>query len=124
MGLSFQSAKDLRNRAEILPTFKPKPRVPHQGQTLNWVADSQQGLRWIVKQISPESPTKKDVILYYRDPLVCIQYLMQSPLIQDHISFTPFKLYESAAKLMRIYTEWLSGDWAWDMQVITVRMMT
>ena len=44
MELSFQSAKDLRNRAEILPTFKPRPRVPHEGQSLDWVADPQQGL--------------------------------------------------------------------------------
>lgn len=42
---------------------------------------------------------------------------MQNPLVQDHISFTPFRLYESAAKLTRIYTEWLSGDQAWQTQV-------
>ncbi len=118
MELSFQSAKDLRNQAEILPTFKPRPRVPHKGQSLDWVTDPQQGLRWISKSITPESPTKNDIILHYQDPLLCIQYLMQSPLIQDHISFTPFKLYESATKLTMIYTEWLSGDWAWNIQVI------
>jgi len=117
MELSFHSAKDLRNWAEILPTFKPQPYVPHDGQSLDWVADPQQGLQWISKTITPEIPTKNDIILHYRDPLLCIQYLMQSPLIQDHISFTPFKLYESAAKLTRIYTEWLSGDRAWNIQV-------
>ena len=42
---------------------------------------------------------------------------MQNPLFHDHLSFTPFHLYESAAKVMRIYTEWLSGDQAWGMQV-------
>ena len=46
-----------------------------------------------------------------------LQNLMQSPLIQDHISFTPFKLYKSAAKVTRIYTEWLSGNQAWESQV-------
>ena len=45
------------------------------------------------------------IILYYRDPLLCLQYLMHSPLVQDHILFSLFKLYESAAKTMRIYTE-------------------
>ena len=38
-------------------------------------------------------------------------------LVQDRISFTPFKLYETAAKAMRIYTEWLLGDRAWNTQV-------
>ena len=42
---------------------------------------------------------------------------MQNPLVKDHISFSLFKFYESATKLMRIYTEWLSGNKAWDMQV-------
>ena len=42
---------------------------------------------------------------------------MQNPLVKDDISFSPFKLYNSATKLMRIYTEWLSGDKAWNMQV-------
>ena len=82
-----------------------------------WVGDPSQGLRWISKKIEPESPAKKDLILYYRDPLLCLQYLMLSPLVKDHISFSPFKLYESATKLMRTYTEWLSGDKAWNMQV-------
>jgi hypothetical protein len=104
----------------MLPTFKPEPCAPHPGQNLQWVADPDQGLRWISRRIDPESPTKNDLILYFRDPLLCLQYLMQSPLVKDHISFSPFKLYESATKLMRIYTEWLSGDKAWDMQVISL----
>lgn len=70
------------------------------------------------KKINPERPTKNNVILYYRDPILCLQHLMLSPLVQDHISFSPFKLYENATKIMRIYTEWLSGERAWDIQVI------
>ncbi|KAF9033510.1 hypothetical protein BJ165DRAFT_1410263 [Panaeolus papilionaceus] len=42
--------------------------------------------------------------------------LMHSPLVSDYIQFTPFKLYETCAKTMRVYTEWLSGDAAWFMQ--------
>ena len=116
IGLSFKTAKDLGNRAEILPTFKPHPRESHPGQDLQWVSNPRHGLRWLSKKINPESPTKRNLTLYYRDPLLCLQYLMHSPLVQDHISFSPFKLYESAAKTMRIYTEWLSGDRAWNMQ--------
>jgi hypothetical protein len=94
IGLSFKTTKDLCNRAEILPTFKPHPREPHPGQDLQWVSDPRQGLRWISKEINPESPMKNNIILYYRDPLLCLQYLMHSPLVQDHILFSPFKLYE------------------------------
>ena len=69
--------------------------------------------------------TKNNVVLYYRDPLECLQSLMRSPLLKDHIAFSPFHLYESAAKVTRMYTEWLSGDAAWHMQVhyfITIYM--
>ena len=101
----------------MLPMFKPHPHEPHPGQDLRWVSNPQQGLRWISKKINSENPMKNNIILYYCDPLLCLQYLMQSPLVQDHLSFTPFKLYKNAAKTMRIYTEWLSGDRAWNIQV-------
>lgn len=119
IGLSFKSAKDLSSRAEILPNFKPHPHAPHTGQDLQWATDPRHGLRWVSKRIIPETPTKNDLVLYYRDPLLCLQYLMHNPLVQVHISFTPFKLYESAAKSMRIYTEWLSSEQAWNIQVIS-----
>jgi len=43
--------------------------------------------------------------------------LMQNPLLADHLEFTPFRVFKAADKTMRIYTEWLSGDAAWSMQV-------
>jgi hypothetical protein len=117
IGLSFKSAKGLWNCAEILPTFTPHPHASHPGQDLQWVSDPSKGLRWVSKRVEAEIPTKNDLALYYRDPLLCLQYLMHSPLVEAHISFSPFKLYESAAKTMRMYTEWLSGDQAWNIQV-------
>ena len=68
-------------------------------------------------KITPANPTKNDLVLYYRNPLECLESLMRNPLFKDHISFSPFRLYESAAKASRIYTEWLSGEAAWQMQV-------
>ncbi|KAH9028276.1 hypothetical protein EDB85DRAFT_2147995 [Lactarius pseudohatsudake] len=59
---------------------------------------------------------KKNVNLFYRDPLECIQSILSNPLMSDHIRFTPFRVYESAVSAMRIYTKWLSGDTAWSMQ--------
>jgi hypothetical protein len=95
LGLSFRSAKDLRNRAEMLPS----------------------GPQWMVKQLQTEYPTKNKIYLYYRDPVKCLRSLMRSPLLKDHLDFTPRRLFENADKLTRVYTEWLSGDAAWSMQV-------
>ncbi|KAJ7016326.1 hypothetical protein C8F04DRAFT_1215740 [Mycena alexandri] len=94
MHLSFRTAKDLRSRIEILPKGPEWKAIPWQ----------------------TEYPTKSPLTLYYRDPLECLQYLLSNPLIQDHVQFTPFRLWANSDKLMRIYTEWLSGDVAWNMQ--------
>ncbi|KAJ7816384.1 hypothetical protein B0H13DRAFT_2242446 [Mycena leptocephala] len=61
-------------------------------------------------------PDQTTLTLYYRDPLECLQSLLGNPLVQDFIQYTPFRLWKSAEKLMRVYTEWLSGDVAWRMQ--------
>jgi hypothetical protein len=62
-------------------------------------------------------PMKNPIILFYHDPLECLQSLMSNPLIKDFISFDLVCIFKTAAKLMRIYGEWLSGDTTWIMQV-------
>ncbi|KAH9017835.1 hypothetical protein EDB84DRAFT_1245978, partial [Lactarius hengduanensis] len=94
LGLSFRNAKRLRGLAEMLP----------------------KGPEWRCKPCDSPYPTKKDVALFYRDPLECIQSILSNPLVNDYIKFTPFRVYKSAVSAMRIYTEWLSGDVAWSMQ--------
>ncbi|KAJ7035463.1 hypothetical protein C8F04DRAFT_955065 [Mycena alexandri] len=94
MHLSFRTAKELRSRVEMLP----------------------KGPEWKAIPWRTEYPTKNSLTLYYRDPLECLQSLLSNPLVQDFIHFTPFRLWANSEKLMRIYTEWLSGDVAWNMQ--------
>ncbi|KAJ3567001.1 hypothetical protein NP233_g6648 [Leucocoprinus birnbaumii] len=92
--LSFNTAKDLRNRAEILPS----------------------GPEWFCKEIVPKIPTSLPLSLYYRNPVECLQALLRNPLIKDHFHFQPFRLFEQAKSTMQVYTEWLSGESAWEMQ--------
>lgn len=82
------------------------------------------GPQWKSKPWGTTYPTKNQIILYYRDPLECIQSIMHSPLVKDHINFQPMQIFHSAEKLMRVYTEWLSGDAAWNMQVSINTSMT
>ncbi|KAF8811457.1 hypothetical protein BYT27DRAFT_7252778 [Phlegmacium glaucopus] len=42
--------------------------------------------------------------------------ILHNPLVKDHIQFHPFQLFRSAEGVMRVYTEWLSGNTAWEMQ--------
>ncbi|KAF8628685.1 hypothetical protein AX14_011219, partial [Amanita brunnescens Koide BX004] len=92
--LSFHTAKDLRSWAEMLP----------------------KGPQWMYKPWEPAAPTKRPLVLYYRDPLKCLQSLLHAPFIADQIHFTPLRVFESARRLARVYSEWRTGDAAWEMQ--------
>ncbi|KAG1753542.1 uncharacterized protein EDB91DRAFT_1242525 [Suillus paluster] len=60
--------------------------------------------------------TKSPVILYWRDPLECISTILNHPLFHNQLDFTPRKVYSTAQKLCRVYTEWMTGNDAWNMQ--------
>jgi Plavaka transposase len=91
LNLSFGTAKRLRGLAEMLP----------------------KGPVWQCKVWNTVYPTKKKLTLFYRDPLKCIQSILHSPLMKDYIKFKPLRIFESASRAMRIYTEWLTGNAAW-----------
>lgn len=75
------------------------------------------GPEWKCKPWTTNVPTRKKVDLFYRNALECIQSLLHDPLLNDHIQFTPMRLFETATKTMRVYTEWMTGNVAWSMQV-------
>jgi hypothetical protein len=62
-------------------------------------------------------PTKAPMCLYYRDALECVEYLFGNPLFVGQIDYSPQRLWKTAEKLERVYTEWMTGDSAWEMQV-------
>src|SRR6266850_8468107 len=95
MKISFNTAKDLRSRAEILPT----------------------GPTWKSTPLESVYPVKRPLFLYYRDPIECLQALIGNPLAQDSLHFEPLKVFKTAEKLVRVYNEWQTGDVAWQMQV-------
>ena len=71
------------------------------------------GPEWQCKPWNTMYPTKKNLTLFYCDPLECIQSILYSPLMQDYIKFKLLHIFESVSKAMHIYTEWLSGNAAW-----------
>lgn len=93
--LSFATAKDLRGRAELLPG----------------------GPRWRVMELKPSEPTKQPVYLYWRDALECVAWLLNHPLFRGHLDWVPRRIYKTPEKQCRVYTEWMTGDEAWNMQV-------
>ncbi|KAG2143329.1 hypothetical protein BD769DRAFT_1297671, partial [Suillus cothurnatus] len=92
--LSFKNAKELRSRAEMLPS----------------------GPSWKCQTISSIHPTKSPIRLFWRDPVECLESLFSNPLFHDKLDFIPRHVYKTAEWLLRVYSEWLTGDSAWEMQ--------
>ena len=57
------------------------------------------------------------MFLFYRDSLDCVEYLLGNPLFADCMDFSPVRLYQDAEQTICVYTEWLTGNTAWEMQV-------
>ena len=77
------------------------------------------GPKWKVKTIKPENgyETAEPVVLFKRDAVECVQYLLNNPLFADHISFIPVKHF--AINGDRVFREPISGFKAWRDQVRT-----
>ncbi|KIJ12071.1 hypothetical protein PAXINDRAFT_15099 [Paxillus involutus ATCC 200175] len=94
--LSFHMAKELRNRAELLPP----------------------GPHWKYRIVAMAHPMKNPAVLYYRDSLECVELLLNHPYYTSHINYTLFCLFTTAERIVREYAEWMSGDVAWCMQLL------
>ncbi|KIK28762.1 hypothetical protein PISMIDRAFT_90649 [Pisolithus microcarpus 441] len=92
--LSFQTARELHLHAEML--------LP--------------GPRWQSRVLQPQNLTKRVAMLFYCDPIKCLQSLLSHPLFKPHISFVPRKVWSTAAQISRVYDKWLTGDHAWELQ--------
>lgn len=78
------------------------------------------GPQWHCKPWTTAVPTKLPVKLFYRDAVDCLKSLYGHPLLKDYVKHTPFRVFSDAQKLVRVYSEWLTGDVAWDIQVSTL----
>ncbi|KAG1859222.1 hypothetical protein F4604DRAFT_1684696 [Suillus subluteus] len=99
---SARDAKELQGRAELLPS----------------------GLRWKSQVIHTSHPTKSPAILYWWDPLKCIASIFNHPLFHNRLDYTSRKVYSTVQRLSWIYTEWVTGDHAWEMQLTLPRGAT
>ena len=64
------------------------------------------GPRWKSHVLHPQVPTKRPAILYYHNPVNCLQSLLSHPSFMSSISFVPWKVWSSSACIVRIYEDW------------------
>ncbi|KAG1810405.1 uncharacterized protein HD556DRAFT_1428452 [Suillus plorans] len=92
--LSFSTAQELQSQAEMLP----------------------KGPSWKCQVIPSLHRTKNPIRLFWRDPVECLEALFSNPLFHDKLDFVPHRVYTTAARLTHVYSEWLTGDSAWEFQ--------
>ncbi|KAI6003367.1 hypothetical protein EDC04DRAFT_2512968, partial [Pisolithus marmoratus] len=80
---SQQSSKELQNQAELLPT---RPC-------------------WNYRIVNTPYPMKSPAILYFHDPLDCIEALFNHLYYADHMIYTPFCVFTSAERVVREFSE-------------------
>ncbi|KAI6104585.1 hypothetical protein EDD16DRAFT_1492559, partial [Pisolithus croceorrhizus] len=71
---------------------------------------------WNYRIITTSYPMKSPAILYFHDSLECMETLFNHPYYADHMMYTPFQVFTSAERVIREFSEWMSGDMAWQMQ--------
>ena len=96
---SFRSAQELRSRIEILP------------QTPVWMS---------CEVSVPGGSTKDPLRLVYRDGLECFSFLFGNPLFVNHMDYSPRRVWVDDNMESRIYDEPMTGDFAWNLQVLNV----
>ncbi|KAG1805323.1 uncharacterized protein BJ212DRAFT_1210268, partial [Suillus subaureus] len=92
--LSFNNTKDLQGWAEMLL----------------------KGPSWKCQVIPSLHGTKSPIQLFWRDPVECLESLFSNPLFHDQLDFIPCRVYKTAAWLLHVYSEWLTGDAVWSIQ--------
>ena len=94
LGLSFKTAKTLRALVELLPG----------------------GPKWVSQEIHiPDYSTKAPIVVYYRDPIECVKWILQNPIYSNRLRYSPER--RSTPDGNREYGDWITSDGAWFMQV-------
>ncbi|KAG1817645.1 uncharacterized protein BJ212DRAFT_1269939 [Suillus subaureus] len=75
------------------------------------------GPSWKCQVIPSLHGTKSPIRLFWRDLVECLESLFSNPLFHDQLDFVPHHVYKTAAQLLHVYSEWLTGDTVWSIQV-------
>ena len=101
LGLSFLTTLKLCGLADILPKMPP------------W--------KCCVIDTSPHQ-TKSSIRLFYRNTMECLEILLSNPLCGNSIDFSPYCVFTNAQHFVQVYTEWMSSNHAWQLQVSSLHI--
>lgn len=62
-------------------------------------------------------PSTKPIHLYWRDGLEAAKWIFANPVFANHMQYDPVKMFTSQAREEREFSEYMSGKYAWSVQV-------
>ena len=62
-------------------------------------------------------PSKQPLYFYWRDALDVIKYIFGNPVFALYMQYDPQKLWTDTSRTERVYSEYMTGDFAWQSQV-------
>ncbi|PPQ71533.1 hypothetical protein CVT26_010393 [Gymnopilus dilepis] len=65
---------------------------------------------------SDGKPRVQEVELWHRDPVECVQELLENPAFKGHQHFQPTQMYSDEGGKNRVYGEMHTADWWWKTQ--------
>lgn len=99
MGLSFKSYHALESMIESLPS----------------------GPIWRSETIVVDGyTTKTPIVFIYRDAAEVIDYIFGNPVFANVMEMDPRKVFTDKDQDERVYTQFMTGDYAWACQVRTL----
>ena len=61
--------------------------------------------------------SKQPLHFYWRDALEVIEYIFGHPAFAPYMQYDPQRLWTDLSRTERIYSEYMTGDFAWQSQV-------
>ena len=74
--------------------------------------------RWFCQEMVIDGyQSKRPIYFYWHDALKVIEYIFGNLIFASHMQFDPHRLWSDQIKSERIYSEYMTGDFAWQSQV-------
>ena len=100
-----------------LQSHKQRIFIPHGTGVHSCIESLPSGPRWTYRVLSSNHEIKDPVYLYYHNALDHVKLLFNHPLFADNMDFSPYRLFTFSEHDVRVYTEWMSSDSNWELQV-------
>lgn len=84
----------------------------------SWIESLPDPPRWYCEEITVEGyKSKQPIYFYWRDALEVIEYIFGNPVFAPYMQYDPQRVWTDTTKTERIYSEYMTGDFAWKAQV-------